>query len=328
MKKIALRHLVLLAVIVLLYGCERVTDETASDNPLPPAVPPGFIVFTATDGRVTLRWGISNETDLSGYNLYRSDNDTNHFYRIAVITGQNYYADDSLDYNTVYYYKLTAVNGRQQQSEPTAILSASPVNRYAPGTPLYPEAYGHNWDGKKTFLIKWAQNTDGDLYCYRIYRGETPDFSPSGSNLAGTVFSNQFTDSAFQFQFYKTYYYKIVAVDNGNLSSNPCSPVSDHLLESPTVIYPLNNSQLSYVSYISFPAIKEGCYYKIVIQNNPYVGEIWNSFLYGEPEANILTVDFDAFYLDKGDYYWRIITYTKMGGEPNSVSPTYKFTIQ
>lgn len=61
---------------------------------------------------------------------------------------------------------------------------------------------------------------------------------------------------------------------------------------------------------------------------NPYVGEFWSKQFYSDPSAGPISVSFDQMYLEKGDYFWRILTFSKSDTEPNSISPTYKFTIK
>ena len=89
-------------------SCKRPVELTSSSNGIPPATPADVTIYAAYDGEIGIEWQGNSEPDLKGYNIYRKTDSTN--YKIIDFTSDNYFIDDSLDYNTTYYYEITAVD--------------------------------------------------------------------------------------------------------------------------------------------------------------------------------------------------------------------------
>ncbi len=94
-----------------------------------PAVPANFTVMTPTEmERIVLSWVSNSETDLAGYNLYRSETATGNFTRvnanpIASTVGSTTYQDEGLKIACKYYYRLKAIDVAGNESQPTSTLS-------------------------------------------------------------------------------------------------------------------------------------------------------------------------------------------------------------
>lgn len=322
------KYLFYLFLALVLAGCERIIDEEESDSDLSPAVPKGFSVYSATDGEVIIRWDVSSENNISGYYIYRAVSDSVMPIQIATVNSRNYYYDDSLDYNKVYYYKICAVNNRQKTSDLTGYIAARPINQYSPAKPQNLAVNGRFWDGRAYFSLQWNSNLESDLAGYKIYRSEFADFDTSSATFIGISKTNQFSDTTKSFTLYKNYYYKVSAFDKGNLTSEASNTTNDVILELPEIIAPQNNASFTYLDQFSFRTISAVCDYKIIVSNNPFIGEIWSKQFTATPSTQPINVLFDYYYLTKGDYYWRIITISNDNGQPNSISPTFKFTIK
>ncbi len=96
-----------------LLGCEQNIYDTADFEP--PAVPRGVISITG-DEQVTLSWYPNNETDLAGYNIYRSADAETGYYLLAG-TVSSVYVDRDVINGRTYYYAVTAYDFAGNESE-------------------------------------------------------------------------------------------------------------------------------------------------------------------------------------------------------------------
>ena len=102
-----------------------------SDDALPPAAPTG-LATTAGNEQVDLSWNANSESDLDGYNVYRS---TSSFsdpadatkVNSSVVTGTSF-TDTGLSNGTTYHYRLTAVDDGGNESTLSGEATATPTD--------------------------------------------------------------------------------------------------------------------------------------------------------------------------------------------------------
>ncbi|MGE5682044.1 MAG: fibronectin type III domain-containing protein, partial [Bacillota bacterium] len=204
-------------LLALFYGCDRSVNLNDTEDTMAPAVPQNAAVTWAYDGTVDIDWKPNPELNIKGYNIYRSINDTLHL-SLRSFTSNSYFTDDSLSYDSVYYYRVSAVTIRGLESMKTPWLKAQPVNLNPPVTPKFLEINARNWNDSVSVFLKWQPNLEGDIAGYKIYKSENPDFTADTNSFAGFSSAYYFTDKK-NLQLYKRYYYRIKAVDKGGLSS-------------------------------------------------------------------------------------------------------------
>ncbi len=312
--------------VLLLSSCDRQINLTQSNNNIPPAVPTGLKVVYASDGEVGIVWNANSDADLLGYNVYRSTDSTN--FTILGSTGNDFYLDDSLKYNQKYYYRITATNIWNQESLPSAEVSAEPLNYYPPAVPQGLNANARNWEGKISVYLSWRANFETDIKGYLVYRSTKENFSPDSSNLVGFSAGTDFSDTA-NLSLYTNYYYKIIAEDNGGLTSIPSAETNDLIYGIPDVIFPEDGASVAYFSSFSIKTIAVPAEYKIIVQENQFFGELWSKSFSTQVVNDTVNVTFDPLYINANTpYYWRIATYSNGNSDPNSVSPLYKFEIK
>jgi hypothetical protein len=96
----------------------------AAVDDIAPAIPIGLTVAAGTtEGSLVLTWTANTETDLAGYNVYKSNSATGTFTKVntALLTDTTY-TDSSLAAGT-YYYKITAQDNTPNESNQTAAVS-------------------------------------------------------------------------------------------------------------------------------------------------------------------------------------------------------------
>ena len=315
----------LLSPIIFLCGCERnAPTETAGDN-LPPAVPIGVKIYSAYDGEIEIVWHENVEADLKGYNVYKST-DSTHF-NLIEFSSQSYYLDDSLDYNEKYFYRVTALDMENRESNASTIVSAIPKNVYKPYAPRFPQVNARNWIGEKSIYLTWDPGFETDIAGFYIFRSTLPGFVPDSTNINGFSTSSVYSDTS-NLSLLTPYFYKIVAVDKGNLRSSPSSEVSDKILPVAETVTPIGTIMTNILIF-KFIAVSVPSTYEITLQSNPYFGQIWSKVLTTNRINDTISINYDGNYIDYGvNYYWRVVTYSEGNSNPNSISSLNNFILQ
>ncbi len=315
----------LLYAVMFVSGCERnAPTETAGDG-LPPAVPTNVKIFSAYDGEIEIVWHANVEVDLKGYNMYRST-DSTHF-NLIDFTNQNYYLDDSLDYDAKYFYRVTALDVDNRESSTSSVVSAVPKNIYKPYAPRFPQINARNWIGEKSVYLSWDPGSETDIRGFYIYRDTLPGFTPDSMNINGFSTSSSYSDTS-DLSLLTLYFYKIIAVDKGNLRSSSSSEVNDRILPVAGVVSPVGAVETNILTFM-FTAVPVAATYEITLQSNPYFGQIWSKVLTTNTINDTISIDYDGNYIDYGvNYYWRVISYSDDNSNPNSISPLYTFILQ
>jgi len=85
---------------------------------------PGSVSASGGKNKVTLSWTAStDDTGVTGYQIWRSKNSSTGFSQIATATGTSY-TDGSLSRRTVYYYKVRATDRAGNLSGFSAVVFA------------------------------------------------------------------------------------------------------------------------------------------------------------------------------------------------------------
>jgi hypothetical protein len=116
---------------ILMANVTGITDSiTITVNPVddttPPATPTGLTVAVGTaEKTLVLTWS-ANTDDAIGYNVYRSDTATGTFTKLntALITDTTY-TNTGLEFETEYFYKITAVDNATNESPQTTAVSGT-----------------------------------------------------------------------------------------------------------------------------------------------------------------------------------------------------------
>ena len=308
----------------MLNGCQRNTNSDITGDNLPPAVPINVKIYSDYDGEVEIVWHPNVEAELKGYNVYRSTDSTN--FSLVDFTDQNSYLDDSLNYTTKYFYRITALDIENLESEPSSVVSAEPKNLYPPFAPRFPTINARNWIGDISVYLSWDPGYETDIAGFYIYRSITPGVITNNSTLVGFSTTPEYSDTT-SLSLLTKYYYRIKAVDKGNLLSDPSSEVSDEIMPIPDVIYPVGNVRTNVLTF-KFIALSVPADYKISLQTNPYFGEFWSKEISTSTINDTINVEFTGDYIDYNvNYYWRVSTYTINDSDPNSISPLYNFML-
>jgi len=173
------------------------------------------VVGAITDSSVRISW--DPVPGAEAYNIYRSDDPGSPatVYSMVGRVGGNEFTDQNLNLATNYYYRVaavTAANREGPQSEQITALTSS-ANETAP-SPVY--EMGIVRRSHDTLIVYWRKNPEPDVARYRIYRGETEDFSISDHAPLAVVEASHYFLQIYRDQGLapgRTYYYKVQPVD-------------------------------------------------------------------------------------------------------------------
>ena len=310
---------------ILVTSCTR--DQIT--QPIPgntlPDIPANLQVFGAQDGAIGIEWDKNTDASQITYKIYRSINNTNNF-KYLTSTTSTYFVDDSLEYDSTYYYRISAVNSAGMESALSDYVSAKPINLYPPLPPTLVHINARNWTNTPQIFISWDPPIDTDVKGYNIYRSTADNFDADSAHLVAFTKTSSYTDTK-NLSLLTTYYYKICAVDKGNLKSTPTYIASDLILNSPSLIFPADNSTLTQLTKFRFMAASKPAKYKLVIQTNIVYGVVQEFNFSSDQVDQVITVDASGLSLDPfRSYVWRVYTYTSSDTDPNSFSDYFSFT--
>ncbi len=144
------------------------TFTTTITDTTPPAAPTGLTATAVSHSRIDLDWNNNTEEDLSHYHVYRSttsgfncDNST--FLDEATVSD---YPDTSVDDNTTYYYKVTAVDTSSNESDPS-----NEANATTPEAPSGPTMHVLRIDME---LLLLGQSYQGKAIVYIVDENDDP----------------------------------------------------------------------------------------------------------------------------------------------------------
>lgn len=90
-----------------------------------PSAPKGLKVSNHTYSSLTITWEANTDKDVIGYILFRSKSNTNGFENITDITNITRYIDTGLDEETMYYYKLKAIDDANLESSFSEVINGA-----------------------------------------------------------------------------------------------------------------------------------------------------------------------------------------------------------
>jgi len=318
--------LFLLILILIWSGCQKISSIPTSEDNFIIVPPTNLTVAEAGDASILIYWDPISAVGLSYYNVYFGTNGKS-FHLIAETT-DNLFFMDSLNYDSTYYFQVTAVYLNDSESTPSNVVSAKPVNEFSPAMPTGLIVRGHNDNSGDYMTVIWSANTDGDLGGYEIYKDTSAAFQPdtiSFSNLAATSVINAYRDSS-RLIVNKNYYYRIIAFDFAHWRSKPSQAEGDQILNRPYLISPPDNSTFNVQNDLTFTfrPVAGSSGYIFYISTSPSGGDVYTASLDADQDSLFLA----GSSLNPNElYFWHVAATTIDPNTPNSVSSVFSFTV-
>jgi fibronectin type 3 domain-containing protein len=197
---------------------KRLSDQPGA-NATPPAAPTGL---SATPGNalISLNWNDNNESDLAGYNVYRSTTSGGPYTMLNEwLLSNSDYIDSTTLGGVTYYYVVTAMDLFSNESGNSNQASAIPTDTIPPLAPTGLTAQ----EGNKYVSLNWNDNSEVDINGYNVYRSTTsggPYTRQNGTLLSSSDFNDANVTNG------TTYYYVVTAVDTSSNESANSGEVS------------------------------------------------------------------------------------------------------
>jgi fibronectin type 3 domain-containing protein len=191
------------------------STDSAVATDLPPAPPTGLVAVTGTnEGEIEISWNPSSDPDFDRYLLERStapdfEPGSEPFEGSAAS-----YTDTGLVPGETYYYRVYAIDAGENVSAPSNVDSAVALD-LDPSTPTGLVATPGVGEGE--IDVSWNPNSEPDFDHYRLERHTDPGFGPGSDPFDWTL--TFFPDSGLDPG--ETYYYRVIAVDEGGNESDP-----------------------------------------------------------------------------------------------------------
>jgi prepilin-type N-terminal cleavage/methylation domain-containing protein len=200
--------------------------QQSGGDTTPPASPSGLTADAAGPYSIDLDWNDNTiDPDLASYRVYGSTINgfvpgTENFINEV---GSSSYTDTGLDSDTTYYYRVTAVDTSNNESDPSEQASTKTLK---PDTtpPSAPTGLTADAVGPYSIDLDWNDNLESDIAVYKVYRSNDNGFIPDISNFLGESITSSYQDTVLNPE--TTYYYKVTAVDTSNNESDPSGQVS------------------------------------------------------------------------------------------------------
>ncbi len=316
----------LLLLALMIFSCREKIIQPSGTSALPPPTPQMLKVISAYDGVVVIQWQTLNDLGISKYLIYRSINKPT---GLALLdsTADNYYSDDSLYYDSTYYYAVASVNSDGIKSKLSESVSAKPVNVFNPYPPFSLTINAKNWNDTLKVYLSWNAPLETDINHYEIYRGLSESFRVNSNTLVGKTAKIFFVDTS-NLKLLTEYYYKVLSVDNGGLRSKPTGAVKDIILDRPKIIAPENDAVVPVYFTFKFIACSAEASYKVIIQSNKLFGTVAELNVGTEAAGDTVSLGYDAYYLERNKtYYWRVVSYSGYSNQANSFSELATFRV-
>jgi fibronectin type 3 domain-containing protein len=191
------------------------------EDSIPPSAPTQLVGQIDSTGSVQLQWAASPEADVLGYRIYRSNFDSNEFTQLTRDPVEATRFTDKINVKTLtknIYYKLVAVDNRQNPSSFSEVLALDRPDVLPPVSPAFSAARST----KQGIALRWNRSSSEDVAQHLLYRREG-----GSSNWQLIAYfadtTSQYVDKALgPGRFYE---YTLLAKDKQGLESEPALPV-------------------------------------------------------------------------------------------------------
>lgn len=159
---------------------------------------PNILDFTGYETSIDVIWEPNTDSDLKGYNLYRSDTPTGAYEKVndQLIEGTSYFQDTGLQIEKIYYYKVAAVDESANESNMSDYIKTWTTIKYLSGWPIKingrvvwssPTLFDVDNDGDMEIFIA---DEAGYVYAWHHNGEELYDIDNNPTTVSGFAFES------------------------------------------------------------------------------------------------------------------------------------------
>jgi len=198
-------------------------DESSPSQPAsvttpdftPPTVPEGLVATAVGTERIDLTWSPSSdpESGIAEYVVFRDGEEISR-------TTTTSFQDGGLTPGATYDYRVSAINGAGDESDPSPPVSATTPGGSGPSAPTDLSATPVSTE---SIALSWSPSTDpeSEIAFYRVFRDGTEIGAPTGTEYQDTGLAAT-----------TTYEYRVSAVNGDGLESDLSPAVSATTLDA------------------------------------------------------------------------------------------------
>ncbi|WP_036222887.1 fibronectin type III domain-containing protein [Mesoaciditoga lauensis] len=273
-----------------------------------PSAPIGLKAFTLTSGSIKIQWTPTSNNQL-GFHIYRSKTYSGTYTNVADANpSQDSYVNTNLNYNSTYYYKVTAFN-LAGESPSSGVASATTLQQ----VPFNPYDLRVTSISTDSMTLQWKPGSNNEVG-YKVYRSSTS--KGSFTQIATLDYNHvSYTDRGINPE--NNYYYRVIAYNYvGN--SYPSNTASLNLQPSTLKITEASTHTMT----LDWAAnTVKGIWFQVYRSN----GDDTNFTQIATFSGNILTMT-DQNLSPKTVYYYEIRTYA-FGHESDMSNEVYSETV-
>ena len=331
MKRYGILLIGLLAILFMF--CEPTTsvDNDINDNDTTaPAIPTSLAIDenASIEDTIKITWAANTDDDFDLYRVYRSITvDSLPLYQKVSETGLTTYIDAGVDYGTLYFYRVSAVDENDNESEKSAAISCEPVNIFAPQTPTGFTAYGYNLPGESPYVeLRWTPNTESDFLHYNVYRHTSRAFTSDSAYFITQTTETHYSDNTVDVG--QRYYYRLTAVDKGLMASNPTSDESDLPLPQPSLVFPNNAATTTTLRpNLEWERVEDATKYEVIVQTSLYSGVVWTGEVTQPASGTTVNIGYpsEPALSNNTKYYWLVAVFSSDNTAANTYSDSTRY---